>query len=276
MIRGNLTVCFLLLRSKVKNLFKHVPLLTLLFGIAFLGPVEGFCDTIVLKDGRRIEAEQVWLEGEMVRYKKYGTVVGLPTSQVARVITDASTSAGPVVDFGFDFWKLGMDINEVMDIAERNQVPLHREGLISVNKQFNPKMCRPYTDTHSRFDYRQQLLGYPTKVTLVFTPRSRRLAFIKVHLSPNFSASNPVPNDTVMAVMSKKYGQPRKISKNILQKNACRWRLPDDNTIDLTSGSNWTDLIYENASWKSVLEREAAHSQNLEQKANKAKDVGKF
>ena len=92
-------------------------------------------ETIVLKDGRRIEAEKVWLEGEVVRYKKFGTVVGLPTRQVARVITEGSTNAGPVVDFGFDFWKLGMDINEVMDIAERNQVPLHREGLISVNRK---------------------------------------------------------------------------------------------------------------------------------------------
>jgi hypothetical protein len=79
-----------------------------------------------------------------------------------------------------------------------------------------------------------------------------------------------------MAVMSEKYGQPREVIKNILQKNAFRWRLSDDNTIDLTSGSNWTDLIYENASWKSVLKREEAHSQEVEQKANKTKDVGKF
>jgi hypothetical protein len=93
----------------------------------FITPQLIAADTILLKDGRRIEAEQVWLEGEMVRYKKFGTIVGLPKDQVARVIeTNASKSPG-ITDFGFDFWKLGMDINEVMDIAERNQVPLHRE-----------------------------------------------------------------------------------------------------------------------------------------------------
>ena len=260
----------------MKNLFKHVPLLTLLFGIAFLGPVEGFCDTIVLKDGRRIEAEQVWQEGEMVRYKKFGTVVGLPVSQVARVITDASTSAGPVVDFGFDFWKLGMDINEVMDIAERNQVPLHREGLISVNKQFNPKMCRPYTDTHSRFDYRQQLLGYPTKVTLVFTPRSRRLAFIKVHLAANALSPSPSPRDSILSAMTGKYGKPEKTAKKLFQKDACQWRVSEENSVNLTSGSNWTDLIYENASWKNALEREQSQQEAIERKANLREDAGKF
>jgi hypothetical protein len=72
----------------------------IVLGVVTFLPSLLVADTIVLKDGRRIEAEQVWLEKEMVRYKKFDTVVGLPTRQVARVITDASTSAGPVVDFG--------------------------------------------------------------------------------------------------------------------------------------------------------------------------------
>ena len=48
----------------------------LVFVAIFITPQLIAADTILLKDGRRIEAEQVWLEGEMVRYKKYGTVVG--------------------------------------------------------------------------------------------------------------------------------------------------------------------------------------------------------
>ena len=260
----------------MKNLSKQVAFLALLFWIASIGPVEGFCDTILMKDGRRIEADQIWSEGEMVRYKKFGTVVGVPKEQVARVVKDNTPASVGVVDFGFDFWKLGMPIGEVMAVAERNDVPLHREGLISVNKQFNPKMCRPYMDTHSRFEYRQMLLGYPAKVTLVFTPKSRRLALIQVHLSPNSSAPGISPNNTVMSVMSEKYGQPRKLPRNIMQKNACQWRASDKNTIQLTSWANTTDLVYENDSWKNVLEKEQSQQEAIEHEANHRKDAGKF
>jgi len=233
-------------------------------------------DTIVMKDGRQIEAEQIWREGEMVRYKKFGTLVGVPKEQVARVVRDSASASAGVVDFGFDFWKLGMPISEVMTVAERNDVPLHREGLISVNKQFNPKMCRPYMESHSRFEYRQTLLGYPARVTLVFTPKSRRLSSIQVHLFPNPSAPELSSNNTVMAVMSEKYGPPRKLPRNIMQKNACQWRISKENSVNLVSGSNWTELIYQNNSWKTALEKEAGHQKASRQEANHRKDAGKF
>ncbi|MFZ7126435.1 MAG: hypothetical protein ACOWWM_09820 [Desulfobacterales bacterium] len=233
-------------------------------------------DTIVLKDGRRIEADQVWIDGEMIRYRKFGTVIGLSEGQVTQVIEDNPLLPDNVVDFGFDHWKMGMPISVVMAVAERNGVPLHREGLISINKTYNAQMCIPYLDTHTRFDYRQQLLGYPAKVTLVFTPQSRRLSFIKVHLAPNLTTPGISPNDTVMDVMTEKYGQPRKLSKNILQKNACQWRLSGANTIELTSLSNWTELVYENAFWKSVLEGEQDQQKEIKREANHKKDSGKF
>jgi len=232
--------------------------------------------TIVMKDGRQIEAEQVWLEGEMVRYKKFGTIVGLPKDQVAQVIETNALKSPGITDFGFDFWKMGMGINEVMDIAERNQVPLHREGLISVNKHFNPQMCRPYTDTHSRFDYRQQLLGYPTKVTLVFTPRSRRLALIKVHLAANAMSPSPSPKDSILNAMTGKYGEPKKMAKKLFQKDAAYWQLSRDNVINLSSGSNWSELTYINALWQSALENEEFNLKEIERKANLKKDAQKF
>jgi len=247
-----------------------------IFGMLTVHSSSLSADTIVLKDGRRIEAEQVWLEGEMVRYKKFGTIIGLSKGKVARVIRENPSVPQKAVDFGFDHWQLGMPIGEVMAVAERNDVPLHREGLVSSNKHFNPQMCRPYIDTHSRFEYRQPLLGYPAEVTLVFTPKSRCLAYIKVHLAPNLTASDPAPNDTVMTMMREKYGQPRKLSRNLLQKNACQWRLSEQNTINLVSGANWTDLVYENATWKGVLQREEAHFQEVRRKVTHMKNVGKF
>lgn len=42
-------------------------------------------DTVVLKSGRRIEAESAWYEGTEVRYRKDGGIYGLPREQVERI-----------------------------------------------------------------------------------------------------------------------------------------------------------------------------------------------
>ena len=54
-------------------------------------------DTIVLTNGRVIEADRAWYEGAQLRYEKDGGVYGLPKSLVARI--DAGTSeSGPDAD----------------------------------------------------------------------------------------------------------------------------------------------------------------------------------
>ena len=54
-------------------------------------------DTIVLTNGRVIEADRVWFEGTQLRYEKDGGVFGLPRSLVARV-DSAATTGGPDPD----------------------------------------------------------------------------------------------------------------------------------------------------------------------------------
>jgi hypothetical protein len=99
---------------------------------------------------------------------------------------------------------------------------------------------------------------------------------IQVHLFPNLSAAELAPNNTVMAVMSEKYGQPRGLPRNIMQKNVCQWRVSDENIINLTSGSNWTDLMYENVPWKNTLEMDEGQQKAVEREVNHRKDAGKF
>jgi hypothetical protein len=50
-------------------------------------------DTIVLTNGRVIEADRAWFEGAQLRYEKGGGVFGLPRALVARVENGASDSA---------------------------------------------------------------------------------------------------------------------------------------------------------------------------------------
>jgi hypothetical protein len=62
-------------------------------------------------------------------------------------------------------------VNEAINLAEVNDVPLHKYGIISINKQFHP-LVRKYSDA-IHFYYNTNLLGHFAKVELVFTPVSQ-------------------------------------------------------------------------------------------------------
>jgi hypothetical protein len=66
-------------------------------GLASLAPPAASADTIVLTNGRVIEADRAWFEGNQLRYEKGGGVFGLPRALVARVDSD-SAQGGPDPD----------------------------------------------------------------------------------------------------------------------------------------------------------------------------------
>lgn len=76
--------------------------------------------------------------------------------------------------------------------------------------------------------------------------------------------------------MTRKYGEPKKMAKKLFQKNATYWQLSRDNVINLSSGSNWSELTYINASWQAALENEESNLKEIERKADFKKDAQKF
>ena len=46
--------------------------------------------------------------------------------------------------FRFDVWRSGLTVYQVMDIAERNDIPIARDGLITISKNFKADMSRKY------------------------------------------------------------------------------------------------------------------------------------
>jgi tetratricopeptide (TPR) repeat protein len=57
----------------------------LLLLAALLAPLPAAADTIVLTNGRTIQADRAWFEGSQLRYEKNGGIFGLPRSLVQRV-----------------------------------------------------------------------------------------------------------------------------------------------------------------------------------------------
>jgi hypothetical protein len=147
-------------------------------------PTLGTADTIILKNGKSIEVKKAWKEDDLIKGEVFGSVIGYPKDQVERIeIGESDQAAKPNSGFVFDDWRSGISIYEFMDIAERNDVPIHRDGLISINKHFNPAMSRKYADTAGKFYYKDQIMGKWARVDLVFTPKSKKLYTLSINWS---------------------------------------------------------------------------------------------
>ncbi|WP_319526677.1 DUF2726 domain-containing protein [uncultured Desulfosarcina sp.] len=189
-------------------------------------------DTLILKNGRKIKAERVWEENGVVKYSLYGSVVGHPKADVLEIVHDAvAEDQDRRIDSFFYPWKLGQTINEVVSLCQRYDYPLHRDGLISVNRHFNPKMCMPYTDSHSKFNYKATAYGYSSVVLLEFNPDTKRLVSVETRIRK----PNNVKSDDFMAGIGRKlardYGEPDSRAQN------WNW-FSNSNAVSLANGNS--------------------------------------
>jgi hypothetical protein len=215
-----------------------------IFLLILLGSSVCGADGIFLKDGRVIQSEAVWEEGGQVKYRRSGAVVGVSKDVVDRIEREGNAEKVDNNAVKFDIWPLGIHIRQAMDIAEMNNIPLHRAGLISANKGFNPVMSRKYMDTDSKFTYKTHLMGYPAEVALLFSPISRRLAHVEIGVHPRLQEEQKAAYHELMEVLSTKYGEPTRLIEKgkIAEKTFLRaaeladtflWAAGDDASIRL-------------------------------------------
>jgi hypothetical protein len=74
------------------------------------------------------------------------------------LLTSATSNA-----FQFDSWRSGMSVREAMAVARDKDIPIVKDGIISVNKHFDQKVLK-YVDTANEFYYNAELLGEHAKI----------------------------------------------------------------------------------------------------------------
>ena len=219
---------------------KRICVIVVLLTFSFLSFVQA--DTVILKSGREIEASKCWQEAGMIKCRKLGQIVGFPESDVATVIIEKKKTV-PVNGFTFDIWRSGLTVNEAIDLARVNDVPLHKAGSISVNKHFNSKICLPYANTATEFDYKTQMLGRHAKILLKFTPDSKKLYSITVSWSgPGISKESEF-RDQVEAMLTEKYGRPVKTKNHIIFKTY-DFQINEFSFVTMRPGGNYVLLEY--------------------------------
>jgi hypothetical protein len=206
-------------------------------------PVYSEADTILLKNGRKIEAARCWEDGDLIRCKIHGQTIGYPKRDITEIKMDSAPEA-PVNGFRFDIWQSGISVHEAIDIAEANDLPLHKDGLLSVNKKFNPKMCRPYADTATRFYYNGRIFNKWARLTLSFTLVSKKLYCVEIRFNNTGMSRDSEFREQVEAMLQEKYGKPLKVSHHVGVYKTYDWQINENAIVTMRPGVNFVNVSY--------------------------------
>jgi len=226
-------------------------------------------DTLYLKNGNVIHSKTIWLDDGYYMYILYGATVGIAKDKVDRVEFDSETKKN---DFQFDVWPFGCSVLQAIDIAERNDLPLHKQGIITVNKKFNPMIRKHSKATH--FYYNTSLLGHFAKVELFFTAKTKRLYAVQIHW-PNQKTNNSVLLNEIGSMISDQYGKPAKSGQKLFY-DTTKWIAKDGNQIIMKAYSTAISLQYIHTKLTTLNDNEKQQLKVEKVKTGSTKDKGKF
>ena len=227
-----------------------------------------FADTLYLKDGRTIISETVWEKDGYYMYTLYGATVGISKNEVDNV----EFSKVEESSFQFDIWPFGITVNKAIDIAEKNDVPLHKSGIITANKRFHPQV-RKYSDA-TDFYYNTNLLGHFAKVGLAFTPSSKKLHTVTIQWPKQNTNDTKLTNE-IESMISEKYGKQRNTGKRLFY-STTEWITEDKNRIAMNVSSTEISLSYIHAAFEQLDFKETENLKIQKIKDGAKKDNNKF
>jgi hypothetical protein len=232
-------------------------------------------DKIVLKNGRRIEVEKAWEDGGQIKGSVYGATIGYPKDQVKNIVREKKIQNEAKEMLGFDIWTLGMDIDEMMRVAERNDIPLRKEGLIGINKHFHSSV-RKYAQSATQFYYDCELMGRWAKVKLNFTPTSKQLSKITLQWR-GLNANNQTQfKGEIEELLISKYSAPvRRYAENLFFERT-EWEAHKTGTISMRSSRGAVDVEYTDKKYANQEKAEIQDIQGDKKERYQSKGSGKF
>lgn len=178
--------------------------------------------------------------------------------------------------FSFDIWKLNITLDEAIQTAKSNNIPLRKEGITSSGKTFNAShlFLERYPKNRT-FNYQTKLLNKYAVVTLYFTKNSKSLYRIKVR----WVKRNKKFVDTLYELLDKKYGQKKILLSNIgsfLLSKQRQWEEDKNSLIQSKVSASGTTLLYIDTIATQKNEQEKEKIIKTKQVTALIKDASKF
>lgn len=173
----------------------------------------------------------------------------------------------------FDVWDTGITLEQVVEVARQNNIPLRRSGIIAADKGFNKRFIDEQFWKATSVGYVTNLLGVNAKVELLISPEwPQRLYEIQVKFTDTQAASKQF-KESLLNMLSDKYGSPQNASR--LLHKAYLWEPKDNDQILLTLLS-FPILSYADAQLKAHVEEQRGYKAQDKKKGYIKRDAGKF
>lgn len=179
--------------------------------------------------------------------------------------------------FTFDVWTSKITLDEAILIAQKNNIPLRKDGIFSGKKGFyKPHLFLEKYPNNRVFRYTTKLLNENATVYLYFTKNSKELYNLKVR----WGTKKKEIIDSLYTLLDKKYGKRKvaigsNIGEFIIYKKR-QWNPNNDTLIQTKTSIGSTELNY--------YDVEESHKEDEERKKTKIekkekaliKDANKF
>lgn len=171
--------------------------------------------------------------------------------------------------FTFDNWHSGMTLDEVLDISEKIDLAIKRDGLVGTKEHFDPEVSRAHADKARTFYYKTTLVNEPAKVFLHFTEESRLLFEVKItwHVKKGLLKA-------VEQMLWKKYSNPVKSRKMFSKEKV--WHLDNDNKLVMKNAGIVLHLRYIDLILEKTANKEKNGTIQMKRKEGIKKDQSKF
>ena len=178
--------------------------------------------------------------------------------------------------YTFDIWESKITLDEAIQIAKVNNIPLCKDGVVATGKEFKQNYLYLQKYPNNRvFNYRTTLLNQYAIVYLYFTKDEKKLYKLKVRwVRPNKDLVN-----SLYILLDKKYGKKEILLSNMgafLLSTQRQWKENNTTLIQTKTSLSGTTLLYIDIN---ETKKEKSFKQKVSQeKKEKAliKDANKF
>lgn len=227
-------------------------------------------DTIVLKNGSKIEVDKAWNEGGFIKGSRGNGTIGFPEDSVGTVIYENNKQHD---SFEFDMWKAGITIEKAIKIAESNDLPLVRAGIITGAYNFRPKVYEDI-NTSDIFSYKTRLMEKNAEVTLFFTPTSRLLHKVIVSFHGIGTNTKEFKNE-ILDMIQSKYGENNRYSKQLFG-DTHKWNMENKYSVNMIYQAGYIKIEYSDNALSRQNEAEKMKIEDKKRKEYTEKDSPKF
>lgn len=230
-------------------MYKKYLIILILLLIAF----SAAADTIVLKNGKRVEVDMAWEENDRVKGSLSGANLSYPKSEVERI--ERSVVEDPSIQhegFKFDVWYSGMTLDDVQRAAEKNNITLVRDELNRDHKDPNDSAN---SKTGRKILYKEQLLGKLATIELLFTPVTQKLYTLSIHWTDLQDHLSSEFSKKLMSNLFDRYGKPAKEETKIFN-TIISWHINKNGNVALRLGKEVVELKYLDKAIEKVAKEE--------------------